>query len=161
MVEYDFLPGSESGFFLMFFCVEKDDQTDILEHIENKFITSSLFEKYTSGEINGYHISYRRNDNPTCNLRKNPGEQTGILLKQQSLNGILSSGNAHHVVLKKTGRHIRLEVDQKEFMTFADDGTIGGYPYSGGRFGFRQVYDSEGYYDNFRIWDMDTYKIKF
>lgn len=156
MVEYDFIPGSESGFFLMFFCVEKNDQSDILEHIENKYTSYTLFEKYTCGETNAYHISYRRNDRPNCNLRKDPGQKTGILLKQQPVPGILSAGKAHHVVLTKTGRHIRLEVDQEEFMKYADDGTIGGHPYSGGRFGIRQVYDSEGYYDNFRIWDLDA-----
>ncbi len=157
MLEYDFTPVSESGFFLLFFCVEKSDRSDILDHIDNEFTSYSLFEKYTSGEINGYHISYRRNDSPTSNLRKNPGQQTGNLLKQQSLSGILSAGSAHHVVLKKTGKHISLEVDQKEFMNYTDDGTIGGQPYRGGRFGIRQVYDSEGFYENFRIWDLDAH----
>ena len=155
MVEYDFTPVSESGFFLMFFCVEKNDQGDILDYIDNQFTTYSLFEKYTAGEINGYHISYRRNDNPTSNLRKNPGQKTGHLLKQQTLPCILSAGTAHHVLLKKSGGHISLEIDQQEFMNFTDDGTIVGPPYSGGRFGIRQVYDSEGYYQHFRIWDLD------
>jgi len=155
MVEYDVTPVSESGFFLLFFCVEKDDQSDILSHTESRFTTQTLFEKYTAGEIHGYHISYRRNDSPTSNLRKNPGYKAGNLLKQQSIPGILSAGKAHHVVLKKTGPNIFLEVDGNEFMNFTDDGTIGGIPYSGGRLGFRQVYNTEGYYDNFRIWDLD------
>ena len=158
MVEYDVKPVSESGFFLLFFCVEKNDQGDILTHIENKYTNQTLFEKYTAGEINGYHISYRRNDSPTSNLRKNPGLKAGNLLKQQSIPGILTAGKSHHVVLKKIGPHIRLEVDGNEFMNFTDDGTIGGFPYSGGRLGFRQVYDSEGYYDNFRIWDLGEFE---
>ena len=156
LVEYDFTPVSKSGFFLVFFCVEKNDHGDILDHIDHQFTTYSLFEKYTRGDINAYHISYRRNENPTSNLRKNPGQQNGALLKQQSLPYVLTAGRTHHVVLKKTGGHISLVVDQQEFMNFTDDGTTGGKPYSGGRFGLRQVYDSEGIYDNFRIWDQDT-----
>jgi hypothetical protein len=156
MVEYDFMPVSESGFFGIFFCTEKRDQGDILDHIDDHFTTYSLFEKYTRGETNSYHISYRRNDNPTSNLRKNPGEGGGALLKQQTLPCVLSAGRTHHVVLNKSGGHISLFIDQQEFMNFEDDGTDGSQPYSGGRFGIRQVYDAEGIYDNFRIWDLDS-----
>jgi len=154
MLEYDFTPVSKSGFFLMFFCVEKKDGSDILNQIDSQFTKYSLFEKYTRGDINSYHISYRRNDNPTCNLRKNPGQQNGVLLKQQTLSWILSAGQTHHVVLQRSGGHISLEIDRQEFMNFTDDGTISS-PLKGGRFGIRQVYDSEGYYQNFRIWDLD------
>ena len=156
MVEYEFTPVSESGFFLMFFCVERSDQGDILDHLDHQYTNYSLFEKYTRGEVNGYHISYRRNDSPTSNLRKNPGQQNGTLLKQQKVSGILPAGNTHHVVLKKSGMLISLEIDRQEFMKFTDDGTVGGQPYSGGRFGIRQVYDAEGYYQHFRIWDLDA-----
>jgi hypothetical protein len=155
LLEYDFMPVSESGFFLMFFCVEKNDGGDILDHVDDHFTSHSLFEKYTRGKTNSYHISYRRNDNPTSNLRKNPGEQNGDLLKQQSLPCVLPAGRTHHVVLKKTGGQISLAINQQEFMKFADEGSSSGPAYSGGRFGFRQVYDSEGRYDNFRIWDLD------
>lgn len=155
MLEYDFTPVSESGFFLMFFCVEKKDMGDILDNLDSQFTTYSLFQKYTRGDINSYHISYRRNENPTCNLRKNPGQQNGALLKQQALSGVLSAGSTHHVVLKKSGGQISLAVDQQEFMEFTHDAATGTLPYKGGRFGIRQVYDSEGYYDNFRIWDLD------
>ncbi len=139
----------------MYFCVEKNDGDDILNHIESQFTTYSLFEKYTRRDINGYHLSYRRNDNPTCNLRKNPGQQNGALLKQKTLPRILSAGNSFHVVLQKSGGQISLKIANQEFMNFTDEGTITGPPYKGGRFGIRQVYDSEGYYQNFRIWDLD------
>ncbi len=155
LVEYDFTPVSESGFFLMYFCVEKNDKGDILDHIDSQFTTFSLFEKYTRGETNSYHISYRRNNDPTSNLRKNPGQQNGALLKQQTISWILSAGKSHHVILKKSGGHISLEIDKQEFMNYTDDGTIAGLPYKGGRFGIRQVYDSEGSYQHFRFWDLD------
>jgi len=155
LVEYDFTPVSASGFFLMFFCVERNDGGDILDFIDKQFTSYSLFEKYTRGEVNSYHISYRRNDNPTCNLRKNPGQQNGALLKQKTLPLILSPGHKHHVVLQKSDGHINLQIDGQEFMDIEDDGTVAGAPYKGGRFGIRQVYDSEGYYQNFRIWNLD------
>jgi len=154
MIEYDITPVSESGFYLMYFCTERKNREDILNHLDDTFTTFSLFEKYTKGETNSYHISYRRNDSPTCNLRKNPGLKNGTLLKQQALSEILEAGETYHVVLRKKGMQISLEIDGKSFMNFTDDGTVAGPSYSGGRFGIRQVYDSEGYYQNFRIWDI-------
>jgi hypothetical protein len=156
MLEYDFTPVSESGFFLLFFCTENNDGSDILDRLDDTFTTHSLFEKYSRTDIKGYHISYRRNDSPTSNLRKNPGQQGGVLLKQQVLTGVLQAGKTHHVILKKTGPQINLIVNQQEFMKFTDDGSTGVPAYSGGRFGIRQVYDAEGRYRNFRIWDLDA-----
>jgi hypothetical protein len=76
-------------------------------------------------------------------------------LQQQELPCVLQAGKTHHVVLKKSGPHISLHIDRQEFINFTDEGTTGGPFYSGGRFGLRQVYDSEGYYQHFRIWDLD------
>jgi hypothetical protein len=69
---------------------------------------------------------------------------------------VLRAGKTHHVVLEKSGPTISLMVNQQEFMKFTDEGSIGGPAYSGGRFGIRQVYDAEGHYRNFRIWDLDA-----
>lgn len=56
----------------------------------------------------------------------------------------------------ETGQPLPHYGPRRKKLVFKDDGTIDGPPYSRGRFGFRQVYDSEGIYKNFRIWDMDA-----
>jgi len=38
------------------------------------------------------------------------------------------------------------------FMDYTDEGEY----YTGGRFGFRQVYDSEGTYDNLQLHDLSA-----
>ncbi len=39
-------------------------------------------------------------------------------------------------------------------MEFTDDGNMNGGVYGVGKFGFRQVYESEGEYDNFKVFDL-------
>ena len=43
-----------------------------------------------------------------------------------------------------------LTVGGRTFMDYTDEGEY----YAGGRFGFRQVYDSDGTYDNLKLHDL-------
>ena len=151
-VEYDLTPISPSGFFLIFFCVQGIDGDDILApKLFSEYSALEDFQKYTIGPINGYHISYRRNRNADCNLRKNTGKH---LLVSNPIDAVLDAGNTVHVVLTKTAGRITLTVDGRTFMDHTDDGAINGGIYNGGRLGLRQIYDSDGYYDNLRIYDL-------
>lgn len=145
--EFDFTPLSQSGFFLLFFCQKGTRGEDILDKalIEDRNHTT-LFNKYTKGR-SGYHISYRRNEEANCNLRKNPGLR---LLKQEQLADVLPKGKTVHVKLAKRGGRITLEVAGKPFMDSAD----GEKPWEGGRIGLRQVYDSAGLYSNVTLKEL-------
>ncbi len=161
-VEFDMTPASASGFFLIFFCVEGVKGEDILapDLFDNYLPWKTWkeyqdWDKYTSpprrrheSRIRGYHTSYRRNEQANCNLRKNPGLN---LVKSNDIKTILPKDKPAHVVLTKIGARIRLEVNGQEFMDWTDPAADF---YTGGRFGFRQVYESEGNYDNVKFYDL-------
>jgi hypothetical protein len=151
-VEFDFTPKSPSGFFLLFFCAKGVAGEDILgDKLMKEYKALPDFKKYTTGPINCYHISYRRNTNADCNLRKNTGKH---LLSNSPVDQVIPADKTAHVVLTKQGGHITLTVDGVSFMDFTDDGKINGGVYGAGKFGFRQVYESEGEYDNVRVFDL-------
>lgn len=160
--EFDVTPLSDSGFFLVFFCQAGTDGGDILgRNLLEGYMPAgawqpySDWDKYTSpvdraghhgSRIRGYHVSYRRNESATCNLRKNPGLN---LLKSSSVEAVLPKGQTARVALVKSGGLIRLEINGLAFMEYTDE-----KPYSGGRIGLRNVYDSECLYDNFRLYRL-------
>lgn len=160
-IEYDVTPTSESGFFLLFFCTQGVKGEDILdtELFEKYFPHKDWkqyedWDKYTSppqrkheSRIGGYHVSYRRNEMANCNLRKNPGLN---LLKTTELKSRLPKGEVARVSLKYEKGRVLLTVNGEVFM----DHTDGEKPWSGGRFGFRQVHNSDATYDNVRVWDL-------
>ena len=162
-IEWDVTPVSKSGFFLIFFCQRGVKGEDILgkELFEDymnwkKWGAYEDFDKYVSApnrrghhqsRIRGYHISYRRNENANCNFRKNPGLN---LLLSQRIDALLPKDKTAHAELTKIGGRVKLVVNGKLFMDHTDPEK----PWSGGRFGFRNVYESEGYYDNVRVFDL-------
>ncbi len=152
--EFDVTPLSKIGFFLLFFNTQGLKGEDILSpELFNDVpedvtkYENCIFFKYTK-KLNGYHISYRRNESATCNFRKNAGL---ILLKQHKLDKILPKDKTMHVELYKKGGHMKLTVDGMVFMDHVDDGKEHGPVWTGGRIGFRQVYKSEGLYDNVKL----------
>jgi len=165
--EYDLTPVSESGFFLIFFCAKGVEGEDILgDDLFEKYMPHGSwadyddFDKYTGPDpsdrkndqrINCYHISYRRNENANCNFRKNIGKN---LLVSREIDALLPAGQTAHVVLTKQAGRIRLEVGGRTFMDHTDDGALNGGVYGEGKLGLRQVYDSEGYYENFKVHDL-------
>jgi hypothetical protein len=165
-LEYDFTPArdtGEKGFFLLFFCQQGVKGEDILgDDLFNHYLPArdwkadEDFDKYVSAanrkshhqsRIRGYHTSYLRGESATCNLRKNPGL---VLLKQSKLDEKLPKEKTAHIILTKQAGHITLTLNGEVFMDHTDDKDV----YSGGRFGFRQVYDSDGYYDNVKLFDL-------
>ena len=75
-------------------------------------------------------------------------------MKSATLDSLLPKGKLAHLVLTKVGGHIHLDVNGKEFMDYTDVETADNKVYSGGRFGFRQIYEAEGNYANFKMYDL-------
>ena len=154
--EFDFTPTSRSGFFLLFFCAKGTGGEDILgDKLMKDYTALRDFKKYTIGPINCYHISYRRNQSADCNLRKNTGKH---LLMSSKIEQLIPAGKAAHIILTKQDGHISLTIDGVSFMDFTDDGKLNGGVYGAGKFGFRQVYESAGEYDNLKIFDLTPAK---
>jgi hypothetical protein len=162
-IEFDVTPASDSGFFLIFFSQAGTNGEDILgDDLFKKYMPHETWaeyhdwDKYTSppnrkhdSRIRGYHISYRRNESANCNLRKNPGLN---LLKSSDIKTLLPKNKTAHVVLTKVGGHITLDVNGQRFMDHTDKDKP--HTAAGTRFGFRQVYESEGAYDNVKVFDL-------
>lgn len=162
-IEYDVTPLTQSGFFLIFFCVRGVGGEDILgpELFEqylnwkawrpyedwDKYTSPPERKQYHGSRIRGYHISYRRNENANCNCRKNPGL---VLVKSTEIDALLPKGKSAHVVLSKQGGRIVLKVNDRLFMDYTDTDK----PWKGGRFAFRNVYESEAYYQNVKVVDL-------
>ncbi|PCJ60002.1 MAG: hypothetical protein COA79_09350 [Planctomycetota bacterium] len=147
--EFDFIPNSDDGFFLIPFCCKGQDGSDILdEPLWSRREEETLFKKYVKGIIDGYHISFRRGDAANCNFRKNSGM---ALLKQEVLNEVLPMNQNYHVQLTKDGNHFILKVNDMTFMDVIDDESELGAVRTGGKLGLRQVYKSEGTYRNILI----------
>jgi hypothetical protein len=162
-LEFDVTPASASGFFLIFFCVRGVEGEDILGkalfedympwkgwepyHDWDKYTSAPQRRDHHASRIRGYHISYRRNEQANCNLRKNPGLE---LKKSSQIDALLPRGQTARVVLSKQAGRIMLTVNGLLFMDWTDTQDI----YTGGRFGFRNVYDSEAFYDNVKLYDL-------
>jgi len=162
-ITWDVTPLSKSGFFLIFFCQKGVKGEDILgKDLFDDYMNWKTwgayedFDKYVSApnrkahhqsRIRGYHISYRRNENANCNFRKNPGLN---LLLSHPVDALLPKDKTAHAELTRIGGRVKLAIDGKVFMDHIDPGE----PWSGGRFGFRNVYESDGYYDNVKVFDL-------
>lgn len=163
-LEWDVTPTSKSGFFLLFFCQEGVKGEDILgkelfdDYLNwknwkpyqdfDKYVSAPKRKTYHQSRIRGYHVSYRRNENANCNFRKNPGLR---MVHSQPIDALMPKDHTAHVVLTKVGKRVKLIVDGKVFMDKLDPY---GDPWNGGRFGFRNVYEAEGQYDNVKLFDL-------
>ena len=150
LMEWDFTPVSKpQGFFLVFFAAAGKGGEDLFD--PSLPPRAGDFPQYTEGAINCYHISYCRNYENSVNLRKNAGLN---LVSSTELSVIREPAGAHHVELAKKGGYIRLRVDEKVCLEWLDEGEVLGPVLGGGKFGFREVYDTAGYYDNVRCYRL-------
>ncbi len=150
LAEWDFTPVSEpEGFFLVFFAAKGRGGEDLFD--SSLPTRNGEFPAYTQGAINCYHVSYCRNYQNSVNLRKNAGL---TLVCSTELSAIRQSGRTHHVELAKKGGYVRLRVDGKVCLEWLDEGQTLGPVLGAGKFGLREVYDTEGYYDTIRVYAL-------
>lgn len=146
-LEFDVRPVSPSGFWLVFFCSTSPGKKDLFD--SGLKPREAFFNHYVDNpEFQSYHISYRRNESPTCNLRKNPGL---VMLKQEKLKGMLPAGKTYHVALTYKAGHIKLTVDGKVYMEHQDEK---GAAYAAGHICLRNLYECETEYDNVVLYDL-------
>lgn len=176
IIEYDFKPLSPIGLGIVFFSAAGSQGQDILERqLKPRY---GVFDSYTHGDFNCYHISYWANWAPgarrTCNLRKNAGFYclaNGADIMSADLD--YSKGNFEYknykVQLVKKGANIKFYIDGELIIDFTDnrfntiiddDGNIVGRQVDtgeylkGGRIGLRQMADLAAEYSNFKVYDI-------
>ena len=145
-LEFDLTPLSPSGSWLVFFCATMPAVTDVFD--ADLPPREGVFARYVNNEdFQCYHISYRRGESPTCNLRKNPGK---VLVKQTGLEGVMPAGRTYHLTLTYKAGHIKLQVDDKVYMDYQDTENV----YGAGHIALRNLYACETEYDNVVIYDI-------
>jgi hypothetical protein len=118
-----------------------------------------VFNRYHSGELNCYHVSYWATDpngeaRGTAHIRKNHG----FHLVSQGRDFITGTGPGPHLVrVLKLGSQISVEVDGKLSVRLTDDGQAFGPALRGGLLGLRQMVYSRGCsYTHFKVWGAKT-----
>jgi hypothetical protein len=146
-LEFDVRPISPSGFWLVFFCCTSPGRDNLFD--PGLKPREAFFDHYVANkEFQSYHISYRRNQSPTCNLRKNPGL---VMLKQEKLDGVLPAGKTYHVALTYGSGRIKLTVDGKTYVEHRDEK---GEAHGAGHICLRNLYQCETEYDNVVLYDL-------
>ena len=143
----------EAGLCIVFFAATGKDGQDIFSPDLAK--RNATFPQYTNGDLRCYHISYMANnpgnaDRDTSNLRKNPGKH---LVATGPIAVRASDTDVHRLQLVKDGRHIRMSIDGRPVIDWADDGRFGS-ALTSGRLGLRQMKWTRARYRNLRVWEL-------
>lgn len=144
---------SEYGLCIVFFAASGTEGRDLFD--SSLATRDGVFQQYTQGDIECYHISFYANvpqmPRPTSNLRKNPGF---YLMANGPVGVSHESQRTHLISLVKKGGHIRLAVDGKLAIDFFDDGKQFGPIHGEGRIGLRQMRWTATLLKNFRVYKL-------
>lgn len=151
--EWEFQLLSEEGLCIAFFSAKGRNGEDIFDPSLQP--REGIFGRYVEGDIDSYHISYFAdtplNPRRTTNLRKNHG----LNLVASGPAGVQPNSSANHkVTLVKQGSRIRMAVDGRLIIDFADDGKTFGPALRDGKIGLRQMQWTKGRYRNFRVSEL-------
>ena len=150
-IEYDMTVHGPKGFALVFFCARGAKGEDILTGLPPR---DGTFAQYVRNpEFRSYHLSVHRYGIRSwvegANLNKNPGKR---LVQRNAVDPCPPSegDQTYHIVLIKMGPRIQFFVDDRLVLFYMDEHP---QPYTGGKFGFRQIYLSTISYDNLRVYE--------
>ena len=154
-IEWDFRfpppDASPSGLAIIFFSARGAGGQDLFDPSLAK--RDGIFERYHSGDINCYHLSYLAIGRGSANIRKNPGFHLVA-----SAPDLVTKGGPdkwHHLRLTRFGSDIELTVDGARCLTWTDDGKTFGHLLDGGKIGLRQQNDLFwGDYTNLRVYAL-------
>ncbi len=147
---------TDAGLCIVFFSAKGQNGESIFDPGLSR--RDGVFNQYTRGDINCYHISYYANaahnpDRPHANLRKN----SGFHLVQEGAAPIpASSTEVYTMTLIKDGAHIILYANDRKLIDWKDDGITHGPVLGEGRIGLRQMKWTHFKYRNFKVWDLQS-----
>ena len=157
IAEWEFKPLSETGLAIVFFAAHGSGDRDIFDNSLRP--RDGIFTQYTQGDLMSYHITYFahlplfQTGRPTSNLRKN----SGFYLAAQGAVAVRPGTHDYQGLrLIKQGSHIQFQTGERVVIDWRDRDTARyGAPYSGGRFGLRQMAGTVGAYRGLRIWSLE------
>lgn len=144
----------EAGLCILFFAAKGRKGEDIFDPKLAK--RRGVFNQYTKGDIDNYHISYYANtptqkDRSHSHLRKNHGFRK---VQAGELGIPPDSEEVYRIRLVKDNGHITMSVDGRMIIDWTDDGKTFGEVLSSGKFGFRQMKWTRMVYRNLRVWEL-------
>jgi len=153
LAEWEFTPTKLGGLCIVFFCARGRQGQDIFDPALPA--REGRFERYHSGAINCYHISYFRSGSvrdPICNMRKNHG----FYIVDIGPDFIpLEPGHTNKITLIKDENHIMFLTNGRLSLDFVDDGKTYGPVWGSGKIGLRQMGRTwPCLYDNFRVYEL-------
>jgi len=149
IIEYDMTVHGPKGFTLVFFCAKGANEEDIITGMP---VRDGIFREYVNNSyMLCYHFSVHRMGREWvegANLNKNPPK---TLIQRNAVDPCPPSegDQKYHITLIKMGSSIRVLVDNKLILFYIDEYS----PYNGGKFGFRQIYETTVSYDNLRVYN--------
>lgn len=149
----------EAGLLIVFFAAKGLNGEDIFD--DSLPERSGIFEEYTRGRMNNYHISYHSN-NPSHPLRTNAHlrKNNGFNLVQNGRDGIpKDSEKTYTITLIKDNNHIVMFIDENEIINWNDTGIIDSSAHKDGKIGFRQMKWSHFKYRDFIVWELENSKV--
>ena len=154
-VEWDFrFPDwkiSPNGLAIIFLCAQGVHGEDLFDPKLAK--RDGVFERYHSGDIRCYHLSYFAGRRGSANVRKNPGFH--LVASGDDLVARGGPEKWHHLRLTRFGPTLELTVDGQRSIKWNDDGKAFGPLHAGGHVGLRQQNDLlYGDYANLRVYGL-------
>ena len=144
----------KAGLCIVFFSAKGVNGEDIFDVGLAK--RDGVFEQYTKGDLNNYHISYYANAPQNKNrgkshIRKNKGFQ---VVDRGPIGIAAEDTDVHKITLIKLGRRVVFLVDGQVIINWMDDGKILGKVLGGGKIGLRQMQWTNFLYRNFTAWSI-------
>lgn len=150
-INWEFSPIAEPGLAIMFFSALGINGEDIFH--ESILKRNGEYDKYHSGDINCYHISYFRRMWEsercfhTCNLRKSAGFHLAAQ-GADPLPDVEDSSGFYSMRIAKLGGDIALYINDLPIFEYHDDGETFGKVLGQGKIGFRQMAPLNARYKN-------------
>jgi hypothetical protein len=151
-IEWEFKPIEEPGLAIMFFAAKGINGESIFGKSIKK--RDGVYEKYHSGDINTYHISYFRRKHlkerafQTCNLRRSKGFKLCTI----GADPIPSTSDVidfYRIKITKFYGHIIFTINDLKIFEYNDLNYFGS-----GRIGFRQMAPLSAEYKNLKIFEL-------
>lgn len=156
-IEWEFKPIKEPGLAILFFSAKGCNGEDLFSEKLNE--RDGQYDKYHSGDINAFHVSYFRRMWETercfhtCNLRKSKG----FHLVTQGADPIPNTDDcidSYKIKVIKCENEVIFYINDLEIFKFVDDGVTYGGLLTGGKIGFRQMAPLVGEYSNLKVYEV-------
>lgn len=156
-IEWDFTPIEEPGLAILFFSAMGKNGEDLFSPALAE--RDGQYDKYHSGDINAFHVSYfrRKWETERCFHTSNLRKSCGFHLVAQGADPIPDVADCigpYKLCVIKCANEVVFYINELEIFHFVDDGKTYGDLLGGGKIGFRQMSPMIGEYSNLKVYEV-------